>query len=111
MPTPHDPSSPQIKSPSENARWRKAHLNLDRSILQATLPLALVRECDQEAERLGLSRAAYVAGCLSLAAEFSDQIALRVRLLERQHGVRFRSPGSPASNQQGSPCPLSKVSP
>jgi len=111
MPTPHDLPSQSVKSPSENARWRKAHLNLDRSLLQATLPLALVRECDQEAERLGLSRAAYVAGCLSLASEFSDQIVMRVRLLERQHGVRFRSPGSPASNKQGSPAALPKVSP
>lgn len=101
MPIPIASSSNTIKTSTENSRWRKAHLKHDRALLHATLPFALVRDCDQEAERLGLSRAAYVAGCLALASEFSDQIVLRVRLLERQHGVRFRTPGSPSPREKG----------
>ena len=109
------PVSPSlaIKPPSTNALWRQAHLNRDRALLQATLPLALVRECDQDAEALGLSRAAYLAGVLSLAAEFRDQIVLRVRLLERQHGMTFRAPsssGSPPLNENGSPSRAPEVS-
>jgi hypothetical protein len=91
------------KSSTKNGRWRKAHLNRDRALLQATLPLSLVRECDQEAEALGLSRAAYLAGALSLASEFRDQLVLRVRLLERQHGIAFRKQGSPIGTRKVSP--------
>jgi hypothetical protein len=102
------PSSPASlsslsKSSAENARWRQAHLNRDRALIQATLPFALVQECDQEAETLGLSRAAYVAAALSLAAEFRDQMVLRVRLLERQHGIAFRKQGSPIGTRKVSP--------
>lgn len=111
MPIPPASITQPIKSPSVNARWRKAHLNRDRALLQAMLPLPLVRECDQEAESLGLSRAAYLAGVLSLADDFRDQIVMRVRLLERQHGMKFRSPGSSVSNMQGTPSHASKVSP
>jgi hypothetical protein len=91
------------KSSTENARWRQAHLKRDRALIQATLPLALVHECDQEAENLGLSRAAYLAGAISLAAEYRDQLVLRVRLLERQHGIVFRKQGSPIRARKLSP--------
>ena len=111
MPTPPDSVTQPIKSPSENARWRKAHINRDRALLQATLPLPLVRACDQEAESLGLSRAAYLAGVLSLADDFRYQIVMRIRLHERQNGMKFRSPASPVSDMQGTPAHASKVSP
>jgi len=96
MPTSSVPSPALLKSRAQKEHWRLNHTGKDRALLNALLPLPIVRECDQEAERLGLSRAAYVAGCLALASEFSEQIVLRVRLLERQHGVRFRTPGSPS---------------
>lgn len=111
MTTPSVPSPALVKSRAQKEQWRLSHTGKDRALLNALLPLAFVRECDQEAERLGLSRAAYVAGCLSLASEFSDQIVMRVRLLERQHGIRFRKSGSASPHAQGTSAHCSKVSP
>jgi len=95
---------------TDHAKWRRIHLDKDRAILHAVLPRALVQFADMDADAMGLSRAAYVAAALSLVAEFRDQIQLRVRLLERQHGVRFRSTTASASNKKRSPARASRAS-
>jgi hypothetical protein len=110
MPRSSDFSSSQSNSKTDHAKWRRTHLDSDRAILHAVLPRPLVQSVDTDAEALGLSRAAYVAAALSLVTEFRDQIQLRVRLLERQHGVRFRSPTGSACSTKRSPPRASKVS-
>lgn len=111
MPIEQVDRSPRHTARIQQKQWRATHLSTDRALLQVMEPLSLVREAEGIAASLGISKAAYVAAALSLAAEHQDSILIRVRILARVHGLRFRTtgsrseytPGSPAHDEQGTP--------
>lgn len=92
-----------MPSNSSNARWLHQHIGSDRALLRLVLPFDLVQEATRSAAEHGVSLTAYVSAALSLLREKPEQLALRVRLLEREHGVRFRRAKKPHSVSVGAP--------
>lgn len=95
--------SPRHTTRTRQKQWRVTHLSTDRAVLQVIEPLSLVKQAERNAASLGISKAAYVAAALSLAAEQKDSILTRIRILTRVHGLRFRTAGSSSQYTPGSP--------
>lgn len=77
---------------SRSRAWQRAHLGTDRKLLRATLPAGLVEDAEAFARSRGLSMAALTALALTLIQRHDGDLETTLRILERTHHMRFRSP-------------------